>query len=378
MDDEERFRTSLARRLKARGYDVVDVGDGEEAIRRVRADGEIDIAVLDLKMPGMDGIQTLRELRAFNPAIQAVMLTGHGSLDSAKDAGRLEAFRYLEKPCSVEELAAVLDQAKEEVTYAKARHEIAHQPEHMRSLPRWFLGSHNSRPLFVILGVLIFCALVVPAPPGRLVQLVNTEKAAPAARGASPDPMMGYASYRDMASGETITGYYGKKNKLEHTVVRPDGAQAKVPLSAEEVAHRAMVVLATLCVSALFWATGAVPVAVTTIFVAASFYLFGIFRPDGVAQAFAKDAVLFIFGVLAMSKAITRTGLIAGERGKDASDRRERRANSAAPHNFPGRSSRPPRRVPRTRDRARRSGHERPPAPRCGRPGRCSPCAARP
>ncbi|MCG6954669.1 MAG: response regulator, partial [Gemmatimonadetes bacterium] len=76
VDDEERFRTSLAKRLRARGYDVVDVDNGEEAIRRVRQDGDIDIAVLDLKMPGMDGIQTLKELRAFNPAIQAVMLTG--------------------------------------------------------------------------------------------------------------------------------------------------------------------------------------------------------------------------------------------------------------------------------------------------------------
>jgi len=309
VDDEERFRTSLARRLRARGYDVVDVGDGEEAIRQVRSDGQIDIAVLDLKMPGMDGIQTLREMRAFSPAIQAVMLTGHGSLESATDAGRLEAFRYLQKPCEVEELAAVLDEAKEEVVYAKARHEIAHQPTDSRSLPRWFLGSHNSRPLFVILGAVLFCSLVIPAPPARLVEIVGTAKSTPEARATAPDPIMGYASYREMTPGETISGYYSRKNKLEHDVVRADGTHGKAPLTDEAVARKAMVVLATLGVSALFWATGAIPVAVTTLFVAASLYFFGVFRPDGVAQAFAKDAVLFIFGVLALSKAITRTGL---------------------------------------------------------------------
>jgi len=61
VDDEERFRTSLANRLRSRGYDVVDVGNGEDAVKQVRLDSEIEIAILDLKMPGMDGIQTLQE-----------------------------------------------------------------------------------------------------------------------------------------------------------------------------------------------------------------------------------------------------------------------------------------------------------------------------
>jgi solute carrier family 13 (sodium-dependent dicarboxylate transporter), member 2/3/5 len=313
VDDEERFRTSLAKRLRARGYDVVDVDNGEEAVRTLRRDGDIDIAVLDLRMPGMDGIQTLRELRSFNPAIQAVMLTGHGSLDSAKEAGRLEAFRYLQKPCEVEELAAVLDEAKEEVGLARARHEMVHQPDGAHTTLRWFMGSHNSRPLFIVLGILLFGALVIPSPPRRLVELVGAPKSASTAQAPTSletaDPIMGYASYRSMSPGQTIAGYYSSKNKLERDVVKADGSHAKAALSPEQVARRAMVVLATLAVSALFWATGAVPVAVTTIFVAASLYFFGIFQPDGVAQSFAKDAVLFIFGVLAMSKAVTRTGL---------------------------------------------------------------------
>ena len=128
VDDEDRFRTNLARRLRTRGYEVVEADNGQDAIKEVRLDPNIDIAVLDLKMPGMDGIQTLQEMRAFNPAVQAIMLTGHGSLESAKEAGRLEAFKFLQKPCSVEELEEVLEAAKEEVVFAKARHEIVHHP----------------------------------------------------------------------------------------------------------------------------------------------------------------------------------------------------------------------------------------------------------
>ncbi len=310
VDDEERFRTSLARRLGARGFQVVDVDNGVDAVKCVRADAEIDIAVLDLKMPGMDGIQTLKELQTFNPAIQAIMLTGHGSLDSAKDAGRLEAFKYLEKPCDVDELTAVLEEAKEQVVYAKARHEMAYQPAESRSLWSWLLGSHNSRPLFIMLGGMIFLTALVAPPPARLLDLVGVPKSAPQASAAMPvDRIMGYASYREMAPGQTIAEFYSHKYKLEQEVSQPDGSTAKVPLTERQTAFRAQIMLGVILVSALFWATGAVPVAVTALFVAVSLYFFEIFKPDGVAQAFAKDAPLFIFGVLALSKAITRTGL---------------------------------------------------------------------
>ena len=309
VDDEDRFRTSLADRLRARGYDVVDVDNGEDAVKQVRTDSDIEIAVLDLKMPGMDGIQTLQEIRAFNPAIQAIMLTGHGGLDSATEAGRLEAFRFLQKPCTVEELTAVLEEAKDAVVFAKARHEIAHLPADRKSTLRWFMGSHNSRPLFILLGAVIFAAMVLPSPPARLVELVGAKKSQPEIQPSTPDPILGYASYREMTPGQTISGFYSRKYKLDREVVQDDGTRERVSLSSEQVARRAMTMLAVLVVSALFWATGAVPVAVTSLFIAASLYSFDIFKPDGVAQAFAKDAVLFIFGVLALSKAMTKTGL---------------------------------------------------------------------
>jgi len=309
VDDEERFRTSLANRLRTRGFEVTDVDNGEDAVKRVRTDDGIDVAVIDLRMPGMDGIQTLKELHAFNPALQAVMLTGHGSLDSARDAGRQEAFRYLQKPCELEDLITVLTEARQEAVHAKARFEMAYQPAEKQSLWRWLIGSHNSRPLFLLIGAALFAGIVLAPPPDRLIELLGEGKSAQAVSAGVADPIMGYASYRDMRPGQTIAEFYGRKNGLEHQQVGPDGNSSTVPLSVAQAAFRAKAMLAILLVTALFWATGAIPVAVTTIFAAGALYLFDIFRPDGVAQALAKDAVLFIFGVLALSKAISKTGL---------------------------------------------------------------------
>jgi len=308
VDDEARFRTSLAGRLRKRGYEIVDVDNGEDAIRSARKNDDIEVAVIDLKMPRMDGIQTLRELKAVRPALQAIMLTGHGSLESAKDAGKHDAFRYLQKPCDVEEVVQALEAAAEEVGYARARHEIP-RPLERRSLWKMAVGSHNSRPGFVLLGLAIFAAVVYGPTPARLTHLLGVPKSPPTAEAPAQDEIMGYASYREMTPGQSIATYYGRKYKIQETTTAPDGTTSPGPLSPEGAATRAKVMLAVILVGALFWATGAVPVAVTTFFVALALYLFDVFKPDQIAQAFAKDAVIFIFGVLALAKAITKTGL---------------------------------------------------------------------
>jgi DNA-binding NtrC family response regulator len=103
VDDEERFRTTLGKRLSERGFDVDNVGSGEEAVKIVK-EKLFDVIILDVKMPGMDGIETLTELKKINPNIEVLLLTGHASVDSAVDGMRLGAYDYLMKPCEIEVL----------------------------------------------------------------------------------------------------------------------------------------------------------------------------------------------------------------------------------------------------------------------------------
>ncbi len=113
VDDEEDLVTFLAHRLRKRGIDVTMALSGAEA---VSAGNEIsfDVAVVDLKMPDMDGIAVIEQLRSAQPFIEVLMLTGHGSHDSAWEAGRLQAFRYLMKPYDFEELLELIIAATEQ------------------------------------------------------------------------------------------------------------------------------------------------------------------------------------------------------------------------------------------------------------------------
>jgi DNA-binding NtrC family response regulator len=113
VDDEERFRLTLSKRLAERGLEVgATVGTGMEALQEISRKG-YDVVLLDVKMPGMDGIQTLGEIKKINPHIEAILLTGHASVDSAVDGMRLGAYDYLMKPCDIEVLMEKINGAYE-------------------------------------------------------------------------------------------------------------------------------------------------------------------------------------------------------------------------------------------------------------------------
>jgi len=103
VDDEEEFVKALAERLKMRDLRSDTVLDGEEALSFVE-DQEPDVMVLDLKMPGIDGMEVLRQVRKAYPKIQVIILTGHGSEKHEEEAKRLGAFDYLEKPVNLDVL----------------------------------------------------------------------------------------------------------------------------------------------------------------------------------------------------------------------------------------------------------------------------------
>ncbi len=110
VDDEEEFLESIAKRLEMRDFDVRTATRGARAVEIAR-DEKFDLALLDLKMPGMDGKEVLEILKKEHNYIEVIILTGHGSVDSAVDCTKLGAFGYLPKPYELEKLLETLRQA---------------------------------------------------------------------------------------------------------------------------------------------------------------------------------------------------------------------------------------------------------------------------
>ena len=103
VDDEDDFRTTLANRLRKRKLEVAEAESGRSAIQLLKQ-GTFDVVVLDVRMPGMDGIETLKEIKIINPLVEVIMLTGHASVESGIEGMRLGAFDYLLKPCDMNDL----------------------------------------------------------------------------------------------------------------------------------------------------------------------------------------------------------------------------------------------------------------------------------
>jgi len=112
VDDEKDFLETLVKRLNKRNIDATGVLSGEKALEVIN-EKPFDVVVMDVKMPGLDGIETLRELKKVNPGIEVIILSGHASVDAAVDGMRLGAYDYLLKPCDIEELIEKIDRAYE-------------------------------------------------------------------------------------------------------------------------------------------------------------------------------------------------------------------------------------------------------------------------
>jgi two-component system, NtrC family, response regulator HydG len=113
VDDEEKFVTNLARLLKFRGFDVLTALDGPSALGALAACGDLDVVVLDIKMPGMSGLEVLAEIKRVAPQTEVIMLTGHATVDSGIESIRQGAFDYLMKPCEIELLTEKIKEACE-------------------------------------------------------------------------------------------------------------------------------------------------------------------------------------------------------------------------------------------------------------------------
>jgi two-component system, OmpR family, response regulator len=110
VDDEVAFANNIAKLISKRGYDIITVHNGESAVKAV-AENDFDVIVLDLKMPGMDGMAALKLIKGKKPEVEVIILTGHGSFESGIDGIQLGAFDFIMKPVRFEDLHEKIRQA---------------------------------------------------------------------------------------------------------------------------------------------------------------------------------------------------------------------------------------------------------------------------
>lgn len=133
VDDEEEFRDVTMKRLKKKGLQVMTAESGKKALKTLETH-RVDVVLLDVRMPEMDGIETLRNIRAQKPLVEVVLLTGHASVDSGIEGMKLGAFDYLMKPIELEPLLEKLCDAYEKKRIHQEKIEAALLKQHM-SLP---------------------------------------------------------------------------------------------------------------------------------------------------------------------------------------------------------------------------------------------------
>lgn len=128
IDDEQGFVETMAKRLGKRGFDVATAFNGADGLEALDK-ATIDVVILDVKMPGMDGIETLGKIKATHPLVEVIMLTGHATVETAIEGMKCGAFDYMMKPCEMEELLAKVNEAYEKkqdhetkILEARARH----------------------------------------------------------------------------------------------------------------------------------------------------------------------------------------------------------------------------------------------------------------
>jgi DNA-binding NtrC family response regulator len=137
VDDEKGFVDTMAKRLENRGYAVGVAYDGPQALEALD-EGDIffDVVVLDVKMPGMDGNEVLKRIKADHPLVEVVMLTGHATVESAIEGMKAGAFDYMMKPCNLDDLMDKIGDANDKkeahenkILEARARHIVLRRGE---------------------------------------------------------------------------------------------------------------------------------------------------------------------------------------------------------------------------------------------------------
>ncbi len=136
VDDDREFLATIAERLGMREFNVTTATEGSLAIEAAK-NGNFDVAVVDMKMPGMDGMELLQILKKKHKFLEVIILTGYVSIDSAVEATKMGAYSYMEKPYDFEKLLTRLKEAYE----ARLKKKFEHDQKRMKEIETLALGS---------------------------------------------------------------------------------------------------------------------------------------------------------------------------------------------------------------------------------------------
>ena len=132
VDDEVRFLSTTKKLLAKKGYDIVTASSGAEALEIIRSQN-IHVVILDVKMPGMDGNATLREIKRLFPLTEVIMLTGHATMESAVEGLKSGAIDYLMKPADLDEIITKAEEAFEKIQRLEEKIRVAKMRKLMKS-----------------------------------------------------------------------------------------------------------------------------------------------------------------------------------------------------------------------------------------------------
>lgn len=141
VDDEERYLQTTRRLIEKKGYDVLTASSGKEAIETLKIQN-IHVVILDVKMPEMDGNETLKAIKTLFPLVEVIMLTGHATVDSAIDGLKSGACDYLMKPADIDEILEKATEAYEKRQRLEEKIRVAQAKKYMRS-PREILKEND-------------------------------------------------------------------------------------------------------------------------------------------------------------------------------------------------------------------------------------------
>jgi len=141
VDDEERYLQTTKKLIEKKGHEVLTAQSGKEAIEKLKPEN-IHVVILDVKMPGMDGNETLKVIKALYPLVEVIMLTGHATVDSAIDGLKSGACDYLMKPADIDEIMEKALEAFEKRQRLEEKIRVAQAKKYMRS-PREILKNDD-------------------------------------------------------------------------------------------------------------------------------------------------------------------------------------------------------------------------------------------